>query len=107
MFELSAMTLDAFMGFGVKMLIFLTGLAALIFVHELGHFLVARKVGVIVEKFSLGFGPKIISVTRGGTEYLLSAIPLGGYVKMKGEDYICRALASGKITRPRPISLPG
>jgi regulator of sigma E protease len=87
MFELSAMTLDAFMGFGIKMLIFLTGLAALIFVHELGHFLVAIKVGVVVEKFSLGFGPKILSVTRGGTEYLLSAIPLGGYVKMKGEDY--------------------
>jgi regulator of sigma E protease len=87
MFELSAMTLDAFMGFGIKMLIFLTGLAALIFVHELGHFLVAIKVGVVVEKFSLGFGPKIFSVTRGGTEYLLSAIPLGGYVKMKGEDF--------------------
>jgi regulator of sigma E protease len=87
MFELSAMTLDAFLGFGIKMLIFLTGLAALIFVHELGHFLVAIKVGVVVEKFSLGFGPKIFSVTRGGTEYLLSAIPLGGYVKMKGEDF--------------------
>lgn len=81
------MTLDVFLGFGIKMLIFLTGLAALIFVHELGHFLVAIKVGVVVEKFSLGFGPKIFSVTRGGTEYLLSAIPLGGYVKMKGEDF--------------------
>jgi regulator of sigma E protease len=87
MFELSAMTLDVFLGFGIKMLIFLAGLAALIFVHELGHFLAARKVGVVVEKFSLGFGPKIFSVTRGGTEYLLSAIPLGGYVKMKGEDF--------------------
>ncbi|GJL80070.1 MAG: putative zinc metalloprotease [Nitrospinaceae bacterium] len=87
MFELSAISLEAFFGFGTKMLIFLVGLAALIFVHELGHFLVARKCGVVVEKFSLGFGPKIISVTRGGTEYLLSAIPLGGYVKMKGEDY--------------------
>jgi len=87
MFELSTMPLDAFLGFGIKMLIFLSGLAALIFVHELGHFLVAIKVGVVVEKFSLGFGPKIFSVTRGGTEYLLSAIPLGGYVKMKGEDF--------------------
>lgn len=87
MFELSAASLDAFLGFGFKALIFLAGLAALIFVHELGHFLVARKFGVEVEKFSLGFGPRIISVTRGGTEYLLSAIPLGGYVKMKGEDY--------------------
>jgi len=69
------------------MLAFLGGLAALIFVHELGHFLVARKCGVVVEKFSLGFGPKIFGYKSGGTEYLLSAIPLGGYVKMKGEDY--------------------
>lgn len=61
-------------------------LGALIFVHELGHFLVAKRAGVRVLKFSLGFGPKIISFTRGGTEYLLSAIPLGGYVKMLGED---------------------
>ena len=68
------------------MLAFLGGLAALIFVHELGHFLVARKVGVFVEKFSLGFGPKIASFTRGGTEYILAWIPLGGYVKMKGEE---------------------
>ncbi|WP_288372622.1 RIP metalloprotease RseP [uncultured Marinobacter sp.] len=68
------------------MLAFLGGLAALIFVHELGHFLVARKVGVVVEKFSLGFGPKIFSFTQGGTEYLLCWIPLGGYVKMKGEE---------------------
>ncbi|MDE2180256.1 MAG: RIP metalloprotease RseP [candidate division NC10 bacterium] len=61
-------------------------LGALIFVHELGHFLVAKRAGVRVLKFSLGFGPKIIGFTRGGTEYLLSAIPLGGYVKMLGED---------------------
>lgn len=86
MFELSIFSLDAVFGFGTKMLAFLGGLAALIFIHELGHFLVARKVGVVVEKFSLGFGPTIVSFTRGGTEYLLSWIPLGGYVKMKGEE---------------------
>ena len=61
-------------------------LGVLIFVHELGHFLVAKQAGVSVLKFSLGFGPKIAGFTRGGTEYLLSAIPLGGYVKMLGED---------------------
>ena len=61
-------------------------LGTLIFVHELGHFLVAKRAGVKILKFSLGFGPKIIGLTRGGTEYLLSAIPLGGYVKMHGED---------------------
>ena len=86
MFELSIFSLDTVLNFGIKMLAFLAGLAALIFVHELGHFLVARKVGVVVEKFSLGFGPKIFSFTQGGTEYLLCWIPLGGYVKMKGEE---------------------
>jgi len=61
-------------------------LGVLIFVHELGHFLVAKRSGVGVLKFSLGFGPKLVGVKRGGTEYLISALPLGGYVKMIGED---------------------
>ncbi|NJD90046.1 MAG: RIP metalloprotease RseP [Geobacter sp.] len=61
-------------------------LGLLIFVHELGHFLLAKLFGVGVEKFSLGFGPKIIGKTIGETEYLLSAFPLGGYVKMIGES---------------------
>ncbi len=61
-------------------------LGILIFVHELGHFLVAKWFNVTVLRFSLGFGPKLISVTRGETEYRLSLIPLGGYVKMLGED---------------------
>ncbi len=87
MFELSIFSFDAIFAFSIKMLVFLAGLAALIFVHELGHFLVARRCGVVVEKFSLGFGPKIIGFKSGDTEYLLAAIPLGGYVKMKGEDY--------------------
>lgn len=61
-------------------------LGILIFVHELGHFIFAKWSKVNVLKFSLGFGPKIISKKYGQTEYLLSAIPLGGYVKMLGED---------------------
>lgn len=61
-------------------------LGVLIFVHELGHFLVAKWGGVKVLRFSLGFGPKLVAVTRGETEYCLSAIPLGGYVKMLGEE---------------------
>ena len=61
-------------------------LGILIFVHELGHFIVAKLSGVGVLKFSLGFGPKILSKKIGETEYRLSAIPLGGYVKMVGED---------------------
>jgi regulator of sigma E protease len=60
-------------------------LGVLIFVHELGHFLMARRIGVRVLTFSLGFGPKLLSFRRGETEYCLSAIPLGGYVKMAGE----------------------
>ena len=61
-------------------------LGVLIFVHELGHFLVAKRAGVTVLRFSLGFGPKLIGVQRGDTEYRLSLIPLGGYVKMLGEE---------------------
>ncbi|MCC6988333.1 MAG: RIP metalloprotease RseP [Acidobacteria bacterium] len=61
-------------------------LGVLVFVHELGHFLVARWHGVRVLTFSLGFGPKLLSIKRGDTEYCLSAIPLGGYVKMAGEN---------------------
>ncbi len=61
------------------------GVGFLIFFHELGHFLMARKFGVRVEVFSLGFGPCLVQRTRGDTEYRISAIPLGGYVKMAGE----------------------
>lgn len=61
-------------------------LGVLIFIHELGHFLCAKAVGVGVERFSLGFGPRLWSVRRGETEYCVSAIPLGGYVKMVGEE---------------------
>lgn len=61
-------------------------LGILIFVHELGHFLFAKLLGVKVLKFSLGFGPKVIGKTVGDTEYLISAVPLGGYVKMLGQE---------------------
>jgi regulator of sigma E protease len=61
-------------------------LGVLIFVHELGHFVMARRVGIRVLKFSLGFGPRLIGFKRGDTEYVISAIPLGGYVKMAGEN---------------------
>jgi regulator of sigma E protease len=60
-------------------------LGVLIFVHEFGHFLVAKLFNVKVEKFSLGFGPKLVGKKVGETEYLVSAFPLGGYVKMFGE----------------------
>ena len=69
----------------ITVLAFLFVLGVLIFVHELGHFLVARFYGVRVLTFSLGFGPKLIKVRRGPTEYCISLIPLGGYVKLAGE----------------------
>ncbi|WP_447598565.1 RIP metalloprotease RseP [Nitrospira sp. Nam80] len=65
---------------------FLIVLGVLVAFHELGHFLAARWVGVKVLKFSLGFGPKLFGRQVGETEYLLSAVPLGGYVKLYGED---------------------
>src|SRR5437867_2023069 len=64
----------------------LVALGVLIFIHELGHFLVAKAVGVGVERFSLGFGPRLWSIRRGETEYCISLVPLGGYVKMVGEE---------------------
>ncbi|MEO8078347.1 MAG: RIP metalloprotease RseP [Acidobacteriota bacterium] len=68
-----------------SILAFIFVLGVLIFVHELGHFLMARRIGVRVLTFSLGFGPKLLAFRRGDTEYCISAIPLGGYVKMAGE----------------------
>ncbi len=65
---------------------FIIVLSVLILVHELGHFLVARLFGVGVERFSLGFGPRVAGKTVGITDYRLSAIPLGGYVKMIGDE---------------------
>lgn len=65
---------------------FVVLLGVLIFIHELGHFLLAKAVGVRVETFSIGMGPKIFKFTKGETEYALSLIPLGGYVKLTGQD---------------------
>ncbi len=71
---------------GTNIFAFIIVLGVLIFFHEFGHFLIARLFGVGVEKFSLGFGPRIFGKKIGITDYRLSAIPLGGYVKMVGEE---------------------
>ncbi|HCY88558.1 MAG TPA: RIP metalloprotease RseP [Desulfobacteraceae bacterium] len=71
---------------GHSLVAFIIVIGVLVFVHEFGHFLLARLCGVGVEVFSLGFGPKILRKQKGRTEYCISAIPLGGYVKMTGED---------------------
>jgi regulator of sigma E protease len=81
---------------------FLIVLGPLIFVHELGHFLVAKAVGIQVLRFSLGFGRPLIAFTRGETEYWISWIPLGGYVKMAGmeEEGAVGELEGGKSAVP-------
>src|SRR3989338_418630 len=66
-------------------LVFIIFLGILISVHEWGHFITAKKLGVKVEEFALGFGPKLFSWVYDGTEFLLCLIPLGGYVKMAGD----------------------
>lgn len=61
-------------------------LSVLIFAHELGHFLLAKRVGIKVEKFAIGFGPQVFGLKRGETIYAINIIPFGGYVKMYGEE---------------------
>ncbi len=75
-----------FIGISSNVILVIIGIGLLIFIHELGHFLVAKKIGVRVHAFSLGFGPAIISKQFGETEYRFSLIPLGGYVKLAGEQ---------------------
>lgn len=70
----------------LSLIYFLAVLSVLVMVHEAGHFFAAKRLGIRIEKFSFGFGPRIFSIKRGDTEYLLSAIPLGGYVKMGGDE---------------------
>jgi regulator of sigma E protease len=77
-------------------------LGVLVFVHELGHFLAAKRVGIRVLKFQLGFNPTILSVRRGDTEYSIGALPLGGYVKMAGDtpEEVERDEHGNAISRP-------
>src|SRR5678816_886797 len=75
--------ISALWKYGIPFLVLLT---PLVFVHELGHYLIARRNGVRVEVFSIGFGPEIYGWTaKSGTRWKISAIPFGGYVKMFGE----------------------
>ena len=70
----------------MSLVYFLIVLSSLVLVHEFGHFIAAKRIGIRVEKFSFGFGPKLFSYNAGDTEYLISAIPLGGYIKMAGDE---------------------
>jgi regulator of sigma E protease len=77
----------------VTIVSFSVAIGVLVIVHEFGHFAVAKRLGVLVERFSVGFGPVIFARRRGDTEYAVSAVPLGGYVKMLGEEESAEALA--------------
>ncbi len=80
-------------------------LGVLVFVHELGHFLAAKSVGVEVQRFSIGLGPTIFGIQKGETEYVVSWIPLGGYVKMGGmDDEVMDRLEGGAAKEPRQPS---
>ena len=67
-------------------IVFILVLGGMIVIHEFGHFIVAKLFGIRVEVFSVGFGKRIAGFKRGDTDYRLSLIPLGGYVKMAGEN---------------------
>lgn len=71
----------------ISFLIFIFILSVLIVVHEFGHFWAAKRIGIKVEKFALGFGPKLFSFKKNDTEYLICAIPLGGYTKLAGDNW--------------------
>jgi regulator of sigma E protease len=79
----------------------LAGLGIVVFFHELGHFAMARLLGVEVEEFSLGWGPRLASRKIGKTAYTISALPIGGYCRMKGEDSYRKAIEQGQDEFPR------
>src|SRR5215472_17955255 len=89
----------SFLSGGLGYLIpFVIVLTVLVFVHELGHYLIARRNGVKIEIFSIGFGPELFGWNdRAGTRWKVSAIPLGGYVKMFGDSDATSALPSGIV----------
>ncbi len=66
---------------------FIIVFGSLVFFHELGHFLFAKRAGIMVREFAIGFGPKILGITKGETLYTVRLLPLGGYVRMAGEDF--------------------
>jgi regulator of sigma E protease len=75
----------AFLSSAASWLVAIGGIGLVVFVHELGHFLVAKHFGVRVETFSLGFGPRLFGFRRGDTDYRICLVPIGGYVKMAGD----------------------
>ena len=81
---------------------FIIALGILVTVHEWGHYIVARFSGIRVEKFSIGFGPRLVSFHWRGTDFQIALIPLGGYVKLYGEDPI--ADSEGDMEKAQKIA---
>jgi len=81
--------------------LFLFGLGVVVFVHELGHFLVAKAVGIKVERFAIGFGPRLFGYRGRETDYCVMMLPLGGYVKMLGQEDFAPLDGSGEAPDPR------
>ncbi|HOW34907.1 MAG TPA: RIP metalloprotease RseP [Candidatus Omnitrophota bacterium] len=85
----------------MSILVFLAVLGILIVVHEFGHFIMAKRLGVRVERFAIGFGPKLFSLNYDNTEFAVCLIPLGGYVKMAGDERPnCKGLAEEFYSKP-------
>src|ERR671919_2490445 len=98
--------MDLISGIGTYLIPFLIILSVVVFVHELGHYLVARWAGVRVDVFSIGFGPELFGFTaRSGTRWKFSALPLGGYVQMHG-DADPTSSTIDLTARPDPDSFP-
>ena len=70
----------------MKIILAIIIFSAIVLFHELGHFLLAKKNGIVVTEFSLGMGPRLVSTVKGGTRYSLKLLPLGGSCDMLGED---------------------
>ncbi|MCK5013710.1 MAG: RIP metalloprotease RseP [Candidatus Omnitrophica bacterium] len=84
-----------------SVVVFVAVLSVLIIVHEWGHFITAKRLGVDVKRFALGFGPTLFSKVYNGTTYMINAIPLGGYVKMAGDDRMeCKGTSGEFYSKP-------
>jgi len=96
----------AWLGKAGMLLLFLLGLSLVIFFHELGHFLAAKWCGVKIEKFAIGFGKELLGFTRGETRYSINALPLGGYVKMLGQEDFTVDKSGELVVKSDPRSYP-
>src|SRR3989338_561488 len=85
-------------------IIFILILGLLVFVHELGHFLVAKKTGMQVEEFGFGFPPRMFGIKKGETTYSINWIPFGGFVKIYGEDGLAAGQAGEHRDAPRSFA---